>query len=117
MRQPIDLQKEVAITLREALELLPRRHGKKIHYATIHRWATKGTRGRVLETWRLGGLIFTSAAALNRFANGGAATARDPFADAGAARSQDHSEDGYGVASMEPEQADALREALYGKPS
>lgn len=115
MGQPIDLQKEVSITLREALELLPRRHGKKIHYATIHRWATKGAGGRVLETWRLGGLIFTSAAALNRFANGGP-KGWDHFGDAGTARSQDRSDDGYGAASIDEEQADALREALYGKP-
>lgn len=47
--------------------------GKRLHFSTVFRWATKGVKGpggaRVrLETAKLGGSLVTSLAALNRFA-------------------------------------------------
>lgn len=46
---------------------IPRRHGKKVHYSTLHRWATKGVRGRILRTWYVGGTRFTSITAIHEF--------------------------------------------------
>lgn len=44
--------------------------GKKVSRSTLHRWATNGVRGTVLETVRIGGRRFTSADALERFCDG-----------------------------------------------
>ena len=44
-----------------------RRGGRKIHVSTLHRWATGGCRGQVLETVSVGGTKCTSAALLCRF--------------------------------------------------
>ena len=48
------------ITLDEAIKLLPRHKGKKIHRSTIERWIQSGK----LETVKLGGLRYTSRATL-----------------------------------------------------
>lgn len=53
--------------LTQAANHLPRRRGKKIHYSTLHRWATKGARGRRLRTWYVGGTRFTSLSAIHEF--------------------------------------------------
>ncbi len=45
----------------------PKRHGRPIHLATVHRWATKGCKGIVLETLQIGGTKYTSSEALQRF--------------------------------------------------
>lgn len=58
---------ERLIPLKEAANHLPKRSGKKVHYSTLYRWATKGTRGRILETSMVGGVRFTSLEALERF--------------------------------------------------
>jgi len=58
-----------AIPLTEVPNLLPRRRGKKTHYSTVYRWATKGARGRVLESKLVGGIRYTSQEALQRFIN------------------------------------------------
>ncbi len=44
-----------------------RRGGKRVHYATLHRWAMRGCRGVKLETVRVGGTLCTSEAAVVRF--------------------------------------------------
>ena len=44
-----------------------RRGGKRIHVSTLHRWATKGSRGVTLETTRVGGTLCSSRDALARF--------------------------------------------------
>jgi len=56
-----------AVTLKDACRYLPRRNGKKVHYATVYRWATKGARGRVLETTMVGGVRYTTMEAIARF--------------------------------------------------
>lgn len=55
------------ISLKDAVKYLPKRGGKKVHYSTMYRWATKGARGRVLETTMVGGIRYTSIAALQQF--------------------------------------------------
>ena len=52
---------------RAAGRLPTRRAGKKTHVSTLHRWATIGLRGVVLETLQAGGVKVTSLAALQRF--------------------------------------------------
>lgn len=55
------------ISLREVAQVLPRRREKKVHYSTIYRWATKGARGKVLESQLVGGVRYTTVEALRRF--------------------------------------------------
>ncbi|QDS99245.1 DUF1580 domain-containing protein [Adhaeretor mobilis] len=57
--------KHVALT--DVPALLPKRRGKKVHHSTVYRWATKGVRGRVLESVKVGNVRFTTVSALNRF--------------------------------------------------
>lgn len=78
------------VPLREVANLLPHRRGKKVHYSTIYRWAMKGARGRVLESHMVGGIRYTTYAALRRFLDGEAP--------------QEH----------QRPHADELRRALYG---
>jgi Protein of unknown function (DUF1580) len=64
----IDIEREEPITLAMAAGTLPvRRAGKKTNVSTLHRWATTGLRGVVLETLQAGGVKVTSLAALQRF--------------------------------------------------
>jgi hypothetical protein len=64
----IDSTTEALLPLAHAAELLPRRRrGRKAHVSTLHRWATVGCRGIVLETLQVGGTRCTSAEALQRF--------------------------------------------------
>jgi len=63
----LDVQSESAISLSEVPAILPRKKGKKVHYSTVYRWVTKGTRGRILESMFIGGVRFTTIEALNRF--------------------------------------------------
>lgn len=56
------------LTFAQAAVVLPsRRQGKKVSISTLWRWATRGSRGVVLETKKLGGLTYTSREALTRF--------------------------------------------------
>lgn len=52
-----------AITFKEAVAARPRR----LNYWTLYRWATKGMRGVVLESWFEGGHRCTSLDAIDRF--------------------------------------------------
>lgn len=61
------LSDDTLVPLTEAPLHLPRRRGKKVHYATVYRWATKGARGRVLESRFLGGVRYTTLGALRRY--------------------------------------------------
>ncbi|TWT96906.1 hypothetical protein Pla108_26820 [Botrimarina colliarenosi] len=63
------LPDETPVALTDAPFHLPRRRGKKVHYATVYRWATKGTRGRVLESQLVGGVRYTTLGALRRYCN------------------------------------------------
>lgn len=67
MKQQLDLQTESPVQLSDVPKLLPKRNGKKVHYSTVYRWVTKGTRGRILESMLVGGVRYTTIAALNRF--------------------------------------------------
>ena len=64
---------ENLIALTEVPDLLPRRRGRKIHYSTVFRWATKGARGKVLHSQLVGGIRFTTRGALDRFLSDGSA--------------------------------------------
>lgn len=63
----LDFTKEQAISLCEVPYYVPKRRGKKVHYSTVYRWATKGARGRNLETVLSGGIRFTTVEAVRRF--------------------------------------------------
>ena len=64
----INLRNETVISLTRAATLLPRRRaGKKVHVATLYRWASAGCRGVQLETIRVGGTLCTSEEAIQRF--------------------------------------------------
>lgn len=63
----IDLNSDTPIALSEVPQHLPKRNGKKVHYSTVYRWATKGARGRILETQLVGGIRYTTISALHRF--------------------------------------------------
>ena len=64
----IDLRKEELITLAEAAKLLPRRRGgKKCSVSCLHRWATRGLRGKRLGVVQVGGVRCTSRQELARF--------------------------------------------------
>lgn len=64
----INIQTEQILTFSEAANRLPRRRrGRKVHPATLARWATAGSKGVRLETlWTPGGRV-TSLEALQRF--------------------------------------------------
>ena len=61
---PISLDERL-LTLSEAAEQIP----GGVHLSTLHRWRTRGVRGHVLETLRIGGKRVTSIEALQRFAD------------------------------------------------
>lgn len=63
----LDFSREQAIPLSEVPRHVPRRQGKKVHYSTVYRWATKGVRGRTLGTVLRGGLRFTTVEEVGRF--------------------------------------------------
>lgn len=69
MNQQIDLRRETAITLADVAQHVPKRRGRKIHYSTVFRWVTKGVRGRVLQSIKIGGIRYTTVEALERFLN------------------------------------------------
>lgn len=58
---------EELIALTDVPKRLPRRRGKKVHYSTVYRWATKGSRGKKLESRLIGGVRYTTQAALQDF--------------------------------------------------
>lgn len=66
----IDLKSEELIPLSQVpfLEFMPRRRaGSKLALSTLYRWANRGSRGRRLETFRVGGAVCTTLSALERF--------------------------------------------------
>lgn len=77
MGDHLDIQAESPVALTDVADLLPRRHGNKVHHSTVYRWATKGARGRVLASWLVGGVRYTSIEALNRFLQPGATSSTD----------------------------------------
>jgi len=67
MISQIAIQQELPVALTDVPGLLPKRNGKKVHHSTVYRWTTKGARGRMLESQLIGGVRYTTVAALNRF--------------------------------------------------
>jgi hypothetical protein len=59
------LCKEVRLSLAEAAELMPHTTTSQ----TINNWTKKGVRGVVLESFAVGGRIYTTKEALQRFLN------------------------------------------------
>jgi hypothetical protein len=64
----IDRSSEDVFPLGECPRHLPTRPGKRVWLSTVYRWATSGSRGVRLESLILGGIRYTSAEALARFA-------------------------------------------------
>ncbi len=65
----IDISNETLLTLTEAAQVRPRgRRGQPTHVSTVHRWIANGVRGVHLEAIRLGGQLYTSKEAIQRFA-------------------------------------------------
>jgi hypothetical protein len=65
----IDLSREELLTLAQAGRVRPPgRKGRPLHPSTIYRWISRGLRGVRLEAIRLGGTLYTSREALQRFA-------------------------------------------------
>ena len=69
----IDMSSETLITLPQAAAILPGRPS----VATLWRWRLRGVAGRRLESVQIGGRVYTSREALQRFAqpSGGAPAA------------------------------------------
>ena len=65
----IDIDTEELLTFAEAAGRLPSRaSGKHLHKATVHRWAMPGgLEGARLESIKIGGIRYTTPAALQRF--------------------------------------------------
>jgi hypothetical protein len=76
-RMAIIVAEEEVFPLSEVPNRTPRRHGKKIHIATVFRWKD-GLRGVRLETIRIGGTLHTSAQSLQRFFEALSATDAKP---------------------------------------
>jgi hypothetical protein len=105
---PIDFVVEPAIPLTQATALVPRRRrGRKASVSTLHRWATRGLRGVVLETLQVGGTKCTSRAALQRFFNALSKTANDVSTESKVA----------GDRQAQIEQAERELDAQWGKSS
>jgi len=64
----IDIHSENLINLRTAATLRPSgRNGRPTHVSTVFRWIQRGVRGVRLEAVRIGGSMYTSREALQRF--------------------------------------------------
>ncbi len=67
MQNDQELLTQQAIALSEVPALLPRRRGKKVHYLTVWRWATKGLRGKKLQSVKVGRTRYTTHEAIAEF--------------------------------------------------
>jgi hypothetical protein len=66
---PINMAAETIFPLAQLPDRYPLagKGGKKLHRATAFRWAQRGVRGVRLETARVGGTLYTSNEAVERF--------------------------------------------------
>ena len=65
----IDVTGENLIPIRDVPGLLPPRPtGRRVHLSVVYRWIGRGIRGVRLEAIRIGGTTYTSAEALQAFA-------------------------------------------------
>ena len=66
----IDIEHEQLIPIRDVpRQLPPRRTGRRVHISAVYRWMNCGLRGVALESIRIGGTMYTSLGALQRFAD------------------------------------------------
>jgi hypothetical protein len=66
----IDMSREALLSMSQAARVRPLgRLGRPTHPSTVYRWISRGVRGRKLESLRLGGTLYTSREALQRFAD------------------------------------------------
>ncbi len=64
----VDLNTETIIAISEVPRRLPvRPNGKRVHVSACYRWIQRGIRGIKLEVIRIGGTMYTSVEALQRF--------------------------------------------------
>jgi hypothetical protein len=73
----IDIGQEELIAIRDVPRELPKRpNGRRLHTSAVYRWLSRGVRGVVLESVKIGGTTYTSKEAMARFAErlSGAAT-------------------------------------------
>jgi len=63
----ISFERETLVSLGDVPSLLPSRRGRRVHRATVYRWAAKGVGGVRLDVLRIGGSLFTSEQAVARF--------------------------------------------------
>jgi len=61
------LQNETVGSFTEIANQLPRINGRRVHCASLWRWARRGIQGHRLETRRLGARFCTSVEAVERF--------------------------------------------------
>ncbi|MDA0660988.1 MAG: DUF1580 domain-containing protein [Planctomycetota bacterium] len=59
----VSFESEQILSLKDAVRHIPGRP----HSSTIHRWANRGSRGKRLETIRVGGRRYISIEAIERF--------------------------------------------------
>lgn len=65
----IDIETEQMLSIKAAREWLRGRTGHAPHRNTIRDWARVGLKGVVLETVRIGGTVYTSVEAMQRFSD------------------------------------------------
>jgi hypothetical protein len=63
----IDLRNEQLVAPKAAARLMPGRNGRPMAVTTIYRHMFKGSKGYYLEHVRVGGLVYTSIEAIERF--------------------------------------------------
>ncbi len=64
----IDIANDSLILIRDVPRLLPPRpNGKRVHISACYRWLSRGVKGVVLESVKIGGSTYTSQEALQRF--------------------------------------------------
>ena len=65
----IDIANEQLVPIRDVPRLLPRRStGRRVHISAVYRWIAPGVHGVRLASIKIGGTTYTSAEALQAFA-------------------------------------------------
>ncbi len=70
----ININSETIIPIRKVPEWCEENLGNRVSLSTVHRWRTRGSRGRALEWFKAGGVPYTSIEALGRFFDSGETT-------------------------------------------
>ena len=60
----VDILEETAVPIADVSDHLP---GKRVHACTVTRWQNPGVRGIRLETYAIGGKVYTTVEAIRRF--------------------------------------------------